>query len=270
MVAPNRGFGIAGRAGAGSPFFGDRLLIADRGNNRLLVLDDTGKIIWTYPSRAKPRAARRLLLPRRRVLHPPRDARSSPTRRTTRRSSRSPTPRGGSSSSTATPASPGSRARLPRQPRRRLPAPKRRHHRRRLRQTAASSSSTPPQARRRIRSARPGRCVHDPPTELGSPNGDTPLADGNLLVSEINGSWIDEYTPDGRLVWTTKLAIGYPSDPQQLGPTATSSPTTRTPGAIVEFNRARARSSTATSPRRGRACSTTRRSSSCCPPGCSC
>ena len=40
-----------------------------------------------------------------------------------------------------------------------------------------------------------GPCIHAPPTALGSPNGDTPLADGNLLISEINGSWIDEYTP---------------------------------------------------------------------------
>ena len=30
-------------------------------------------------------------------------------------------------------------------------------------------------------------CVHHPPALMGSPNGDTPLADGNLLVSEING-----------------------------------------------------------------------------------
>ena len=42
-----------------------------------------------------------------------------------------------------------------------------------------------------------GACAHNPPNELGSPNGDTPLADGDLLISEINGSWVDEYTPRG-------------------------------------------------------------------------
>ncbi|MDX6548962.1 MAG: hypothetical protein QOG33_2512, partial [Gaiellales bacterium] len=47
---------------------------------------------------------------------------------------------------------------------------------------------------------RPGNCVHDPPRGLGSPNGDTPLPNGNILVSEINGSWVDEITLDGRLV----------------------------------------------------------------------
>jgi outer membrane protein assembly factor BamB len=83
-----------------------------------------------------------------------------------------------------------------------------------------------------------GVCAHDPPTELGSPNGDTPLADGNLLVSEINGSWIDEYTVTGKLVWDTHLAIGYPSDPQQLGPDRYLVADYTNPGAIVEFNRA--------------------------------
>ena len=40
-----------------------------------------------------------------------------------------------------------------------------------------------------------GVAVHNPPTGVGYPNGDTPLANGNVLVSEINGSWITEYTP---------------------------------------------------------------------------
>jgi hypothetical protein len=41
-------------------------------------------------------------------------------------------------------------------------------------------------------------CLHQPPTLLGSPNGDTPLQNGNVLISEINGSWISEYTPGVR------------------------------------------------------------------------
>jgi hypothetical protein len=45
------------------------------------------------------------------------------------------------------------------------------------------------------------------------------LANGDVLVSEINGSWISEYTPSGHLVWTLHLpTVNYPSDPQQLGP----------------------------------------------------
>ena len=60
--------------------------------------------------------------------------------------------------------------------------------------------------------------VHNPPTGVGYPNGDTPLANGDVLVSEINGSWITEYTPAGALVWTVHLpTVNYPSDPQQVG-----------------------------------------------------
>ena len=54
MLTPNRAFGVAGTPGAGSPYYGDQLLVADRGNDRLLLLDDTGKIIWTYPSKIAP------------------------------------------------------------------------------------------------------------------------------------------------------------------------------------------------------------------------
>lgn len=60
----------------------------------------------------------------------------------------------------------------------------------------------------------PASCTHDPPRSLGSPNGDTPLANGHVLVSEINGSWVDELTLDGRLVRAIHAPVSYPSDPQ--------------------------------------------------------
>ena len=50
-----------------------------------------------------------------------------------------------------------------------------------------------------------GVAVHNPPTSVGYPNGDTPLANGDVLVSEINGSWITEFTPAGHMVWTVQL-----------------------------------------------------------------
>jgi outer membrane protein assembly factor BamB len=83
-----------------------------------------------------------------------------------------------------------------------------------------------------------GSCAHNPPTGVGSPNGDTPLADGNLLISEINGNWIDEYTTSGRLVWDCQLSsVGYVSDPQQIGPDRYLVADYESPGAFVEFNR---------------------------------
>ena len=54
VVTPNPAFGVAGTPGAGSPYYGDQLLVADRGNDRLLLLDDTGQTIWTYPSKTAP------------------------------------------------------------------------------------------------------------------------------------------------------------------------------------------------------------------------
>ncbi|GAC1400864.1 MAG: hypothetical protein NVSMB52_14590 [Chloroflexota bacterium] len=63
---------------------------------------------------------------------------------------------------------------------------------------------------------RPGACVHDPPRFLASPNGDTPLADGGMLVSEIGGAWIDRIDANGRLVWAIHSTLRYPSDAQLL------------------------------------------------------
>ena len=61
-----------------------------------------------------------------------------------------------------------------------------------------------------------GDCRHDPPNALGAVNGDTPLPDGGVLVSEIDGSWIDNFGPDGRLRYAVQAPVGYPSDPQPL------------------------------------------------------
>jgi outer membrane protein assembly factor BamB len=84
----------------------------------------------------------------------------------------------------------------------------------------------------------PTACTHEPPRHLGSPNGDTPLRDGNILVSEVNGSYVDEITRQGKLVWSVQLPISYPSDPQQLGPDRYLVANYASPGGIYEFNRA--------------------------------
>jgi hypothetical protein len=84
---------------------------------------------------------------------------------------------------------------------------------------------------------RSGSCLHDPPRSLGYPNGDTPLANGNFLISEIQGSYIDEITRRGRLVWSVHLPIAYPSDPQQLGPDLYLVADYSRPGGLYEFTR---------------------------------
>jgi hypothetical protein len=60
-------------------------------------------------------------------------------------------------------------------------------------------------------------CRHDPPRYLALPNGDTPMPDGGMLITEITGGWIDRISADGKLMWTVHAPIGYPSDAQWLG-----------------------------------------------------
>jgi hypothetical protein len=60
-----------------------------------------------------------------------------------------------------------------------------------------------------------GSCAHDPPRGFDSPNGDTPLTDGGLLVTEIGG-WIDRLDARGNLVWSIRSPVPYPSDAQLL------------------------------------------------------
>ncbi len=63
-----------------------------------------------------------------------------------------------------------------------------------------------------------GVCRHAPPRYLGPVNGATPLADGGTLVSEVTGSWVDNFGPTGRLRWSVQAPVSYPSDPQPMGP----------------------------------------------------
>lgn len=60
-----------------------------------------------------------------------------------------------------------------------------------------------------------GDCVHDPPHSLSQPNGDTPLPDGGVLVTEIGG-WVDRFNRHGHLLWTIRTPTSYPSDAQPL------------------------------------------------------
>jgi hypothetical protein len=59
-------------------------------------------------------------------------------------------------------------------------------------------------------------CRHDPPAYFNAVNGDTPVPGGGLMISEITGSWVDEIGPDGRLVFAVQAPVSYPSDPQPL------------------------------------------------------
>ena len=82
-----------------------------------------------------------------------------------------------------------------------------------------------------------GVCTHDPPRSFGAVNGDTPLPGGGVLVSEIKGSWIDDIGPNGKLRWALQAPVGYPSDPQPLSGGRILLADYSSPGAAVIVNR---------------------------------
>ncbi len=82
-----------------------------------------------------------------------------------------------------------------------------------------------------------GVCRHDPPRYLGAVNGATPLPDGGTLISEINGSWIDNIGPNGRLRWDARAPVAYPSDPQLLAPNRILLADYSHPGAAIIMSR---------------------------------
>ncbi len=86
---------------------------------------------------------------------------------------------------------------------------------------------------------RTGTCRHAPPATFGSPNGAFPISDGNLLVTEINGSWVSEMTLAGQVLWSTHVpGVAYPSDTNQVGPDRYLSVDYATVGQVVMFNQA--------------------------------
>ncbi len=81
-------------------------------------------------------------------------------------------------------------------------------------------------------------CYHEPPLRFGSPNGVFPLTNGNYLVTEINGDWVDEITLGGKVLWSTHPpGVYYPSDSNEVSPGVFLTVDYSTPGQIVEFNR---------------------------------
>jgi hypothetical protein len=235
MMSPNPGFGTAGAAGAGSPYFGGQLLVADRGNNRLLLLNTANQIVWSYPSASTPPPPGGFYFPDDAFF-------SAHGSQIISNQEQNETivilgyPAGKLLWQYGHPRQSGTQPGY-------LNEPDDAYVLKNGEITVADAQNC------RVLFINPsndaivgqigttGSCVHRPPTSLGSPNGDTPLADGNVLISEVNGSWVSEYTPQGRLVWTVRLPIGYPSDPQQVGPDLYIVSDYSHPGGFVEFTR---------------------------------
>lgn len=61
---------------------------------------------------------------------------------------------------------------------------------------------------------RAGACRDHPPTTYGRPNGDTPLPDGGLLITEIIGSRVVRLSATGAVLFDIHVPVRYPSDAQ--------------------------------------------------------
>jgi hypothetical protein len=83
-----------------------------------------------------------------------------------------------------------------------------------------------------------GACHHDPPAAFGPVNGDTPEPGGGVMVSEIPGSWIDGISATGAVQFAFRAPIAYPSDPQPLPGGRILLADYSSPGHVLIMNRA--------------------------------
>lgn len=215
FLRPSRYGGPVGGAAAGSPYAGS-LLIADRGNDRLLVLDATRTLQWQYPSATMPSPPGGFYFPDDAFFF-----RNGTGIISNQEDNHTIVeigyPSGKILFQYGHPGTPGSAPGY-------LDQPDDAYLLKDGTVTVADALNDrilfiSPNGTILNQIGTTGVAVHNPPTGIGYPNGDTPLANGDVLVSEINGSWVTEYTQAGQLVWTVHIpSVNYPSDPQQVGP----------------------------------------------------
>lgn len=81
-------------------------------------------------------------------------------------------------------------------------------------------------------------CYHDPPRAWGSPNGAFPLAGGGALVTEINGDWVDALSANGHVLWSAHPPdVSYPSDSNEVRPGLYLTVGWQSPGVLETFDR---------------------------------
>jgi hypothetical protein len=227
--------GPAGKPGAGAPYAGT-LLIADRGNDRLVAIDPSRNITWQYPSASMPPPPGGFYFPDDAffVRHGTAIISNQEDNHTIVEVGY---PSGQLLFQYGHPGRSGASAGY-------LYQPDDAYVLKSGAVTVADASNNrilfiSPQGQVTSQIGN-GVDAHNPPTSIAYPNGDTPLANGDVLVSEINGSWVDEFTPTGGVVWSLHFpTVNYPSDPQQLGPNLYLMTDYDPPaeGRVLEFNR---------------------------------
>ena len=79
---------------------------------------------------------------------------------------------------------------------------------------------------------------HNPPAYFGSPNGAFPMVNSHVLITEINGDWVDEMGLNGHVYWSAQPSgVAYPSDANEIRPGRYLVTDYSSPGQILIFDR---------------------------------
>jgi outer membrane protein assembly factor BamB len=221
-------------AGSVRPFAG-QLLVADRGNDRLLVLDASHHVVWSYPSPDLPQPPVPFYFPDDAFwVHGGRAILVNEEENDVLTEIAYPS--GRTLWTYGHPRTPGSSSGYVHQPDDLYPYPG-------GGMVVADASNC------RIlffgRAGRPtgqigttGDCNPGLPTTVGYPNASTPLLNGHLLVTELHAGAIAEVTRTGHPLWRVQIpTLAVPSDPQPLPDGTFLAVDFAAPGAVVRFTR---------------------------------
>lgn len=85
---------------------------------------------------------------------------------------------------------------------------------------------------------RTGVCAHNPSQTFGSPNGVFPMANGNYLVTEADGNWVDELSLSGKVAWSVQLPrVTYIYESNEISPNRYLTVDHANPGQALTFDR---------------------------------
>ena len=96
---------------------------------------------------------------------------------------------------------------------------------------------TPPSHRPAAVLGRPGTCVHDPPRSFSYPDAAFPTARGGLVVTELTPAWVDLLSTTGSLIAALRVnGLSAPYDANEFGRDRIVATSHSSPGAVEEFS----------------------------------
>jgi outer membrane protein assembly factor BamB len=79
-------------------------------------------------------------------------------------------------------------------------------------------------------------CRHDPPKSFAEPNGAFATPTGSLIVTEIGGSRVTSLIPGGAVAWSVRAPVRYPSDAMEMPGGSVLLTDYSLPGAVVRLS----------------------------------